>query len=482
MRTSSQTTSEERACASKQELTVVEYEVPRTLPVQAGVAGRDQGLKAIFEIAKIVVTEREADSMLPKLLHCLIEALEAAETGILEIYDPVEECLAVRSTATRVSSGYEPAILERICLAPGEAMGGTALENGQVQLYPTPEAIAAARENLRPQNRAWLEQAIRGPDDPLSAICIPLITSRSKVGALVLENRSKPDSFRLQDVPFLEAVADLIALSIENVQLREDLQETQALEEANRLKAELISTLAHEMRTPLTSIKGYATAMLMEEATFSPEKGREFLHIIDQECETLQDLIHDLLESSVIDAGLMKLEPQPVMLDHLVRDVIDDIARRAFGAYSDQISKEIGFPGRTRFAVHFPRPFPVVDADPHRIGQVLRNLLDNAIKYSPNGGLIVVRGEAHQDEVVVSVSDQGEGIAPEDLNRLFEKFFRARSGLSRHVVGSGLGLPIARTIIESHGGRIWAESQKGKGSTFYFTLPLIGREGRGSGG
>ncbi|MCK4451681.1 MAG: PAS domain-containing sensor histidine kinase, partial [Anaerolineae bacterium] len=113
-------------------------------------------------------------------------------------------------------------------------------------------------------------------------------------------------------------------------------------------------------------------------------------------------------------------------------------------------------------------------ADPHRIEQVLRNLLDNAIKYSLQGGLVVVRGEVREDEVVISVADQGVGIAPEHLNRLFEKFFRIKSALGRHVVGSGLGLPIARTIVESQGGRIWAESQVGQGSTFYFTLPLRG--------
>jgi signal transduction histidine kinase len=126
------------------------------------------------------------------------------------------------------------------------------------------------------------------------------------------------------------------------------------------------------------------------------------------------------------------------------------------------------------FLIDFPDDFPIVDADPHRIEQVLRNLLDNAVKYSPQGGLVVIRGTMHKDEIVVSVADQGMGIAPQHLNRLFEKFFRIESGLGRHVVGSGLGLPIAHTIVESHGGRIWAESQLGQGSTFYFTLPLKG--------
>jgi signal transduction histidine kinase len=172
----------------------------------------------------------------------------------------------------------------------------------------------------------------------------------------------------------------------------------------------------------------------------------------------LQELIHDLLESSAIDAGLLRLDPQPVMLHRLIPSLVDEMARRT---------------RRHRFVVDFPRAFPVVEADPTRIDQVLRNLLDNAIKYSPEGGMIVVRGQVEEERVVISVADQGVGIAPEHLNRLFEKFFRVESSLGHHVVGSGLGLPIARTIVEGHGGRIWAESKLGEGSTFYFTLPLI---------
>jgi len=411
-------------------------------------------LQTILEIARILASQHEFESMLSQFLARIIDTLDAAECGILQVYDPADQVLVVKG-----GLGYDIELLTKIRLTPGEAMGGRAFKTGTSALYKTPEEVAAARFNLHPESEALFEAAAEGLGKPLSAVCVPLITGQKRLGALLLENRGRPHSFTESDMAFLERVADLIALAIENERLRQDLQAARALYEANRLKAELISTLAHEMRTPLTSIKGYSTALLMEEAHFDPETQAEFLQIIDQECDVLQDLIHDLLESSVIDAGLLRLEPQPLLLPRLAQTVLDDVARRT---------------EKHHFLVDFPPAFPIVDADPHRISQVLRNVLDNSIKYSPEGGLIVVRGRIDSAEAVISVSDQGAGIAPDDLNRLFEKFFRVKAGLGRHVVGSGLGLPISRTIVEAHGGRIWAESKPGQGTTLYFTIPLGG--------
>lgn len=425
-----------------------------TTPTGAPKVDKDQQLSVIFEIARILAAEQDVDAMLTRFLSCVIDTLEKVHAGVLLLYDPSDERLAVRA-----AQGYDLTNLMQIRLIPGEATCGKTFETGQVELYPNPETIAKARANLGPKNRKLFKAATTGVKRGMSTICIPLFTGAKKVGVLMLENRHQPDSFGPDNLHFLQALADLIALSIENARLKEELQTTRALEEANRLKAELISTLAHEMRTPLTSIKGYSTALLLEEATFAPKTQQEFLQIIDEECDTLQDLIHDLLESSIIDAGLLKLEPQPVMIPRLVKDVVEGMSSRT---------------QKHRFMVDFPDRFPIVDADPHRIEQVLRNLVDNAIKYSPNGGLVVVRGTVSEDEIEISVADQGVGIAPEHLNRLFEKFFRVESGLGRHVVGSGLGLPIARTIVESHGGHIWAESRVGEGTTLYFTLPLKG--------
>lgn len=413
----------------------------------------DQRLFTVFEIAKILVSEYESDTMLDGTLTILIEMLEAADAGSLWLYDSSDGKLTARA-----AQGYDLTALKQIRLSPGQAMAGKVFQDGQARLFSIPEATAAMAD-LNSEDTVVFRMATGGLQRPLSALCVPLKVSQTKVGVVVLLNLRQSANFTVEDMAFLQRVANLISIAIENARLREDLEAAEALSEANRLKAELISTLAHEMRTPLTSIKGYSTALLMEEVDFGAEARREFLQFIDEECDVLQDLIHDLLESSIIDAGLLRLEPQPVQMQRLVASVAEDMARRA---------------QNHRILLDFPDHFPIIDADPDRIIQVMRNLLDNAVKYSPQAGLIVVRGEVDQGEVKVSVADQGVGIAPEHLHRLFDKFFRIKSGLVRHVVGSGLGLPIARTIVETHGGRIWAESRAGEGTTLYFTLPLEG--------
>jgi signal transduction histidine kinase len=160
--------------------------------------------------------------------------------------------------------------------------------------------------------------------------------------------------------------------------------------------------------------------------------------------------------------GQLVIERQPVRLERLAHEVASDMQRRT---------------DRHRILIDFPAGFPIVDADPRRVRQVMRNIFDNAIKYSPNGGLIVIRGEVRARDVVVSISDQGVGISPEDLIPLFEKYFRVKAPTGYHVPGTGLGLPVARAIVEAHGGRIWAESKVGQGTTLYFSIPRAELDG-----
>lgn len=423
--------------------------VPFSLPIPAMI--NEKHILTIFEIATILATEYDLNTILAKFTSCITETLDVAEKVIMMLREPGNGCLVVRA-----AQGYNLASLSKLRMAVGEGTSGKVFETGEYFFCPTKNDVDSARENLTPTNRRILEQSRLGQQEVSSCVSIPLITGKATIGILLLENIHQRNNFSEADLPFLHTIAGLFALSIENAFLKEELQVLETIKEANRLKTELISTLSHEMRTPLTSIKGYSTALLMDDVSFGCETQKEFLQIIDQECDILQDLIQDLLESSFIDSGLLKLELQPVRLPALAETVVKDIAHR---------TKE------HQFMIDFPEKFPIIDADPQRVMQVLRNLLDNAVKYSPNGGLIVIHGQQLEKEVVISVADQGVGLAPEHVNRLFEIGFRVKSGLIRHVSGSGLGLPICRTIVENHGGRIWAESQLDRGTCLYFSLP-----------
>ncbi|MDY7042210.1 MAG: ATP-binding protein, partial [Chloroflexota bacterium] len=378
---------------------------------------------------------------------------DTADAVILSLWDEGERALVVQAAL-----GYDPAALRQVHLRKNEGVSGKVFAASKPRLCPTPQAVAAARGNIPPENIIHIEKATGSPVHPRSALGVPLTLEDETVGVLLLEHWRPGPAFTEADIPLLQALTDLVTLAADRLRLLAESGRTRAIATDDQLKSELLSTLAHEMRTPLASIKGYSTALLMEEIQWDTGKQAEFLRIIDEETDNLEQIISDLLESSLIEAGRLEIAPEPILLPRLAQEMVDDVLHHT---------------DKHRFVVSFPPHFPIVDADPRRIRQVLRNLLENAVKYSPHGGLVVIRGEVKQGEVICSVADQGVGIAPEHLNRLFERFFRARE-LEEHVTGSGLGLPIAQAIVNSHGGRIWAESKLGKGSTFYFTLPLGG--------
>jgi two-component system phosphate regulon sensor histidine kinase PhoR len=227
--------------------------------------------------------------------------------------------------------------------------------------------------------------------------------------------------------------------------------------ELEELKSQLLSTVSHELRTPLASIKGFATTLLRRDVVWDEESHREFLSIIDEESDRLSELIGNLLDMSRIEAGELPVEPEPTDL----RPIIEETAAE-FQMMTSQHHIEASL----------PPDMPLVMADPRRARQVLRNLVENAVKYSPNGGEIWISAQATEDELQVSVRDTGMGIEAEQLDRVFDRFYQVDSASTRKVGGSGLGLSISKAIVEGHGGCIWAQSQPGSGSTFHFTLPL----------
>ncbi|NCC32425.1 MAG: PAS domain S-box protein, partial [Chloroflexia bacterium] len=237
-----------------------------------------------------------------------------------------------------------------------------------------------------------------------------------------------------------------------------NIRDITAQKQDEELQSTFISVISHELKTPVSIIKGYAGTLRRDDATFSAQQYREGLAVIEEEADRLARQIQDLLDVSRLMADGTRLEIADFPLPILASDVV-----RSFAPMSGE---------QFEFELRFPEDMPPVQGDYERIRQVLANLVSNAVKYSPEGGMIRIGGWPDGNHAICYVSDQGVGIAPEEQEAIFRRFYRIDTRLRRETQGSGLGLFLTRAIIEAHGGRIWVESQLGKGSRFSFTLPL----------
>jgi len=409
-------------------------------------------LNALTEIAKTLTLPLELPELLDAVLKKIVGVIEPAELGAVLLWD--QSAGLFRPLA---AIGYDLVILNSIGLRAGESITGKVYDEGVGRLFHSPTQVAEAMADMRPSNRSILVKALGSQAMPCSALAVPISVGDRKFGVLVLESRNRSVFFSQSDLPFLQTIADLIALAIDRANLAIQADAIREARQAELMRSEVLAVLSHELRLPLTAIQGYTSALLLDEVEWDEEKRNEFLNHIDEECHNMQSMLKDILDSSLVDVDQLIIEHQPIRIQNLAREVASEV----------QLRTDIH-----NILVDFPSDFPILDADPRWIKQVFRNVLDNAVKYSPDGGLILVRGEVRSTDVVVIVADQGIGISPEDLIPLFEKYFRVKSAANLHISGTGLGLPIARAIIELHGGRIWAESKYGEGMTLYFSLPL----------
>lgn len=228
--------------------------------------------------------------------------------------------------------------------------------------------------------------------------------------------------------------------------------------ELDQLKSQLLSTVSHELRTPLSSIKGFTTTLLRDDVRWDEPTQRDFLKIIEEESARLEELIDDLLDMSQLETGTLRVNPEPTQLRSLLRDGVERMRRQSEAHW---------------FVLDLPSDLPRVWADAKRVRQVLHNLLENAVKYSPEGGQITIACEVEGENLIVSVGDQGPGIPSKYREQIFERFFQVDGAATRKTGGSGLGLAISKGIVDAHGGKIWVESAEGQGSVFRFSLPLV---------
>jgi signal transduction histidine kinase len=244
-------------------------------------------------------------------------------------------------------------------------------------------------------------------------------------------------------------------------EMAEELElEESRREELDRLKDEFVLTASHELRSPLTSVQGFAELLMIERESLTPRQA-ETVEVILDNCRHLVRLLNDLLDLARSDAGRLAIRPQPTEVAPLIADVV-----RTMRAQTEA--------GGQTLSEHVQSDLPPINVEPDRIRQILINLITNAHEYSPEGASIQVVAQATDAEVEIAVSDNGPGIPEDQLGRIFERFTRGDAGLTQRVGGTGLGLAISKSLVELHGGSIGAESSLGQRSTFRVRLPIAG--------
>jgi signal transduction histidine kinase len=320
-------------------------------------------------------------------------------------------------------------------------------------LYLHPAGRAAARDRK-------LEVVVdgNGVDSPL--VAVPLVYRDELLGVAVVEGEGgRPMKPSCLDV--LTSFSQYLALSLKNVHLFEEVGRVEAAAQLEKLKGDFVAFVSHELRTPLTNILGHSE--LLNYRDFPIEQIRWMAGEIYREARHMTDLVNQLLDTSRLESSGFQMDVQPVSLAELAEEALEGVKADS-QIHSFELMAEPGLPRAV--------------VDRQWVLRVLHNLLSNAVKYSPNGGHITVRiasattlGRQGRPWLKVAVSDEGMGIPEDQRSVIFEKFRRGDSDVVRKTRGTGLGLYIAKRVVEAHGGRIWVESTPGRGSTFYFTLP-----------
>jgi signal transduction histidine kinase/putative methionine-R-sulfoxide reductase with GAF domain len=289
-------------------------------------------------------------------------------------------------------------------------------------------------------------------------IAIPIRREASVIGLLMLESTSDSQ----EDLTFLTRLSDHAAIAISNAQLYGEV------ERANLAKSEFVSFVAHELKNPMTSIKGYSELLAAGAVGAINTQQANFLNTIRSNVERMATLVSDLNDNSKIEAGRLRIDFKAVGVNDLVEEVVKSTKRQI------EDRKQV-------IQAYLPDQLPMVWGDPTRLGQVLTNLVSNATKYTPEGGVLLVGAESANNiwdpagaakVVHLWVKDNGIGISSEDQLRIFQKFFRSEDQKAREAPGTGLGLNITKSLVEMQGGRIWFESEYRKGTTFHFTVPV----------
>jgi signal transduction histidine kinase len=372
-----------------------------------------------------------------------------ADLTSIALLDRDGEYLSIAAAA-----GFDAALLDGERWAVDDALVSAVLSSNQPYVLDKPEEL----QGFFPER--LLEQEMVSAIS--SAVSVPLLLGDKPLGVLDAAFK-RPQGFNEEDLAFLHALGQEAALAIRNARLYEAEREQVArLRHLDELQEAFVSSVSHELRTPLTCVRTSVDLLGATSRGLSAEQD-ELVRTIEHHTSRLESLVTDLLEITKLEAGQIILTKQPTDLRQIASRVVD--ALRPLTDRKDQSVR-----------LHLPDSVSTVEVDRRRIEQVLTNILSNAIKFTPKQGHIEIQVTAVAEGLQVCIADDGPGIAEPDQARIFDRFFVVTDG--RGLSGVGLGLYIARQMIELHGGRIWVKSRAGEGSTFCFSVPSAVREGQ----
>ncbi|MGA8046271.1 MAG: GAF domain-containing protein [Dermatophilaceae bacterium] len=409
----------------------------------AELARKVHQLEVLRSVGDAVSSSLDPAAVLDGIVSNAVQLTDADGGSILE-YDQSRDGFIVRA-----AYGSSPDLLDtlrRIVIRRDASLVGRAVtERRPLQIADT------ATEPLDPHLEVLHREGWR------SVLAIPMLRGDLIVGVVVIRRR-RPGSFSDDMVELLQTFATQSSIALVNARLFSELETKSAeLEVASRHKSEFLASMSHELRTPLNAVIGFSEVLI--DRTFGELNDRqdEYLHDIWRSGRHLLELLNEILDLSKVEAGRMELEPSTVVVEDAVGYAVSMVRERATG-HGIAVNVEVAGDAM------------VAHTDELRLKQVLLNLLSNAVKFTPDGGAVQVRAVRQNDELVVTVTDTGVGVPPEDRERIFESFQQGGRGVAREE-GTGLGLTLTRRIVELFGGRLWLESEVGVGSTFGFALP-----------
>ncbi len=379
-------------------------------------------LEQLLRISRQLNSTLEMRPLLNQIVSAARELTDADEASILLMED--EETLRF-ATATNLEAGT---LADMVVPLEG-SLAGWVVRNRQTAIV----------EDAQSDPRHY---AIKSLDVTQSLVAVPMIFGEQVIGVLEAITTKARHRFTQHDLETVETLASIAAVAVQNARLFE--------------QSDWVAEVIHEIRTPLTAILSYAE--LLQRPDITPEMRTQFAAVILQETERVNELATQFLDLARLESGRIHMTLEPLHLEEVLT-----LSANVVRPMADEQGRKL----RVEIAPHLPTTL----GDAQRIHQVVLNLLTNAVKYSDAGDTVTLKAWAEDDALIVAVEDTGPGIPPDQISRLFRKFSRL-PGSERKATGTGLGLVLARQIVEAHHGKIWVESEVGKGSKFCFSLPI----------